>query len=119
LLGGVLRRLTISALPSFPCTTSHLPCTPATPSLTMVCRTYMKNFTERNNGHRPRVAWHGKNLHHMQNKLPYHVRMYLPRLSEVKQRRKYGYEQRMETEGGRRILLRKILRGKDVLGGQG
>ena len=37
---------------------------------------------------------------------------------QVKQRRKTGYEQRMQTEGGRRILLRKILRGKDVLGGE-
>ena len=51
LLGGVLRRLTISALPSFPCTTSHLP----TPSLTMVCRTYMKNFTVRPYGFGPWV----------------------------------------------------------------
>ena len=48
LLGGVLRRLTTSPLPSFPCT-------PATPSLTMVCRTYMKNFTVRPYGFGPWV----------------------------------------------------------------
>ena len=34
---------------------------------------------------------------------------------QVKQLRKLSLQSRMCTEGGRRILLRKILRGKDVL----
>ena len=120
LVGALLRRAVPLLAPS-------LPCTVAAP------RYYMKNFEviswqlalctessvqEPNDGIRPRMAWQNQNRRHFQgSQMVYVNRIYLPRLSEVQQRRKSGYEARMCTEGGRRILLRKILRGKDVLGG--
>jgi len=78
----------------------------------------MKNFEEENTGYRPVSGWRNRNRRHFQGRDYYVNRMTFDRHSEVKQRRKTGYEQRMTTEGGRRILLRKILRGKDVLGGE-
>jgi len=81
-------------------------------------RSYMKNFEEENTGLRPVAGWRNRNRRHFQGRQYYVNRMNFDRHSEVKQRRKTGYEHRMTTEGGRRILLRKILRGKDVLGGE-
>jgi ribosomal protein L34 len=120
LVGALLRR-------AVPLLAASPPCTVAKP------RSYMKNFEVRssqltlctessvqepNDGIRPKMAWQNQNrLHFQSGRKVYVNRIYLPALSEVQQRRKTGYEARMCTEGGRRILLRKMLRGKDVLGG--
>lgn len=91
---------------------------PSTPFAFPISRSYMKNFEEENTGHRPVSGWRNQNRRHFQGRLYYVNRMTFDRHSEVKQRRKTGYEHRMASEGGRRVILRKILRGKDVLGGE-
>merc|ERR1712226_126877 len=87
-----------------------------TPPSIVPTRTYMKNFEEENTGYRPVVAYRNRDRRHFQNKNFYVNRMYIPRYSEVKRMRKFGYESRMNTEGGRRLIMKKILMHEDVLG---
>ncbi|XP_026325876.1 39S ribosomal protein L34, mitochondrial [Hyposmocoma kahamanoa] len=43
------------------------------------------------------------------------VRCYFPRPSEVKRVRRHGWEYRMSTPNGRKIIMRRILKGRHVL----
>lgn len=43
------------------------------------------------------------------------IRCHFPRPSERKRIKRHGYWKRMSTEAGRKILMRRILRGKHVL----
>ncbi|KAF6210506.1 hypothetical protein GE061_013612 [Apolygus lucorum] len=42
-------------------------------------------------------------------------RYYFPRANEVKRVRKHGWEARMSTEGGRKVIMNRILKGRHVL----
>ncbi|CAH2267309.1 jg14774 [Pararge aegeria aegeria] len=43
------------------------------------------------------------------------VRCYFPRPNEVRRVRRHGYKTRMSTPNGRRIIMRRLLKGKFVL----
>ncbi|CAD7077585.1 unnamed protein product [Hermetia illucens] len=43
------------------------------------------------------------------------IRCYFPRPNEVKRIRVHGWEKRMSTPAGRRVLMRRILKGRHVL----
>ena len=80
--------------------------------LTSCSRSYMENFQNPKTGVRPIRGW----MH--QNKALYpegSKRNYLMNYSEIKRLKKWGYESRMSTEGGRKMIMRRILRNKDVL----
>ncbi|XP_047996175.1 39S ribosomal protein L34, mitochondrial [Leguminivora glycinivorella] len=43
------------------------------------------------------------------------VRCYFPRPNEVKRVRRHGWKARMSTPAGRRIIMRRLLKGRFVL----
>ncbi|XP_050668225.1 39S ribosomal protein L34, mitochondrial [Leptidea sinapis] len=43
------------------------------------------------------------------------VRCYFPRPNEVKRIRRHGWEHRISTPNGRRIIMRRLLKGRFVL----
>ncbi|CAH0399412.1 unnamed protein product [Chilo suppressalis] len=43
------------------------------------------------------------------------VRCYFPRPNEVRRVRRHGWETRMSTHNGRKIIMRRILKGRYVL----
>lgn len=43
------------------------------------------------------------------------VRCYFPRPNEVRRVRRHGWETRMSTNNGRKIIMRRLLKGKFVL----
>ncbi|XP_045501012.1 39S ribosomal protein L34, mitochondrial [Colias croceus] len=43
------------------------------------------------------------------------VRCYFPRPNEVRRVRRHGWEQRLSTPTGRRVIMRRILKGRFVL----
>ncbi|XP_038221963.1 39S ribosomal protein L34, mitochondrial [Zerene cesonia] len=43
------------------------------------------------------------------------VRCYFPRPNEVRRVRRHGWEHRISTPNGRRIIMRRILKGRFVL----
>ncbi|XP_049872184.1 39S ribosomal protein L34, mitochondrial [Pectinophora gossypiella] len=43
------------------------------------------------------------------------VRCYFPRPNEVKRVRRHGWETRMSTPNGRKIIMRRLLKGRHVL----
>ncbi|KAI5651380.1 ribosomal protein l34 domain-containing protein [Phthorimaea operculella] len=43
------------------------------------------------------------------------VRCYFPRPNEVMRVRKHGWEKRMSTSTGRRVIMRRLLKGRHVL----
>jgi len=77
-------------------------------------RSYMKNFQNENNNIKPVLGWMHQNRVRQAYGSNAKNRQSLKTYSEVK-RWSYGYESRMKTEGGRKIIMRRILRGKDHL----
>ena len=62
-------------------------------------------------------GWYGENRvrqGYRQNKTK-RMQLHLMKYSEVHRVRSYGWEARMKTEGGRKMIMRKILRGEDHL----
>lgn len=45
----------------------------------------------------------------------YNIRNHFPRPSERKRIKRHGWNKRMSTQGGQRIIMRRILKGKHVL----
>ncbi|XP_028030730.1 39S ribosomal protein L34, mitochondrial [Bombyx mandarina] len=43
------------------------------------------------------------------------VRCYFPRPNEVKRVRRHGWDFRMSTPNGRRVIMRRLLKGRHVL----
>ncbi|XP_047506112.1 39S ribosomal protein L34, mitochondrial [Pieris napi] len=43
------------------------------------------------------------------------VRCYFPRPNEVKRVRRHGWEKRMSSQNGRRVIMRRLLKGRHVL----
>ena len=80
-------------------------------------RNYMKNFFNPDTRVKPVRGW----MHQDREKGPgnRHKKMIinLRRYSEIKRQRHSSYEARMKTEGGRKIIMRRILRMKDHLSG--
>ena len=80
-------------------------------------RNYMKNFFNAETKVKPVRGW----MHQDREKGPGNkhkkLRINLLRYSEIKRQRKSSYEARMQTEGGRKIIMRRILRMKDHLSG--
>ena len=80
-------------------------------------RTYIKNFFNPETKVKPVRGWmHQKKEMHEGNrhkKLIINIRRY----SEIKRQRSCSYEARMQTEGGRKFIMRRILRMKDHLSG--
>jgi len=80
-------------------------------------RTFMDNFHNKNNNIKPHIGW----MHEGRLRQAYRAdnynrrRQYDKTYSEVKRVRKLGWEHRMSTEGGRKMIMRRILRGKDDL----
>ena len=80
-------------------------------------RTYMDNFNNKNTAIKAPTGW----MHKDRAREGYRTdktrsrREYYQHYSEVKRVRTYGYEKRMSTEGGRKMLMRRMLRGKDDL----
>jgi len=80
-------------------------------------RNFMDNFHNKNNNIKPHIGW----MHQDRARQAYRTdkssrrREYNRTYSEVKRVRTIGFEKRMSTEGGRKMLMRRILRGKDDL----
>jgi len=104
-----LSTLQYSVLPSF----SRAPTTPAfQPS-----RSYINNFFNEKTKINLQKGWYGENRvrqGYRQNKTK-RMQLHLMKYSEVHRVRSYGWEARMKTEGGRKMIMRKILRGEDHL----
>eukprot|EP00090_Calanus_glacialis_P028216 TRINITY_DN45391_c0_g1_i1.p1 TRINITY_DN45391_c0_g1~~TRINITY_DN45391_c0_g1_i1.p1 ORF type:complete len:141 (-),score=42.43 TRINITY_DN45391_c0_g1_i1:56-433(-) len=78
-------------------------------------RTYMKNFDNENNNIPPVHGWMHQNRARQGYRTGKGRREYIATYSDAKRVRTYGWEKRMSTEGGRKMLMRRILRGKDHL----
>ena len=80
-------------------------------------RNYMNNFFNPDTKIKPVRGWmHQKKEKQAGNrhkKLIINIRRY----SEIQRQRTSSYEARMKTEGGRKIIMRRILRMKDHLSG--
>ena len=80
-------------------------------------RNYMKNFFNKETKMKAVRGWmhqdREKGPGNRHKKLIINIRRY----SEIKRQRTASYEARMQTEGGRKIIMRRILRMKDHLSG--
>ena len=78
-------------------------------------RTYMDNFNNERTHIKPVLGWMHQNRARQAYRTGKGRREYIPSYSEVKRVRSYGWERRMSTEGGRKQIMRRILRGRDHL----
>ena len=80
-------------------------------------RNYIKNFFNPDTKIKPVRGW----MHQIKEKQAgnRHKKMiiHLRRYSEIQRQRTASYEARMQTVGGRKIIMRRILRMKDHLSG--
>jgi ribosomal protein L34 len=78
-------------------------------------RTYMKNFNNENNNIGPVFGWMHQNRARQGYRTGKGRREYIATYSDAKRVRTYGWEKRMSSEGGRKMIMRRILRAKDHL----
>eukprot|EP00092_Neocalanus_flemingeri_P031927 GFUD01034686.1.p1 GENE.GFUD01034686.1~~GFUD01034686.1.p1 ORF type:complete len:123 (+),score=26.42 GFUD01034686.1:55-423(+) len=78
-------------------------------------RTYMDNFNNERTHIKPVLGWMHENRVRQGYRSAKSRREYIASYSEAKRIRSFGWEKRMSTEGGRKIIMRRILRGKDHL----
>ena len=103
---------TISSLAS----SSLLPASFASINVAPV-RTYLANFFNDKTAIKPRFGWMHQNRGLPPGNKVKKMRLYDMKYSEIKRQRKISYEARMKTEGGRKIIMKKILMGKDHMDG--
>jgi len=78
-------------------------------------RTYLKNFYEQGTSLKPPAGWMHRNRRHFQHRNVDTRRNYFPVPSEVKRIRKFGWNARMATWSGRKIIMNRIIKNRDVL----
>ena len=80
-------------------------------------RTYLSNFFNDKTAIKPRFGWMHQNRGLPPGNRTKKLRLHHMTYSEIKRQRKASYEARMKTEGGRKIIMRRILMGKDHMSG--
>ena len=80
-------------------------------------RSYMKNFFNDKTAIKPARGWMHQDREMGPGNRIKRLRLAIKSYSEIKRQRKFSYEARMKTEGGRRIIMRRILMGRDHLSG--
>jgi len=97
---------------------SHLLAQPLTASNDLVpTRNYIKNFFNEKTSIKPHLGWMHQNRGVGPGNRTKKLRLTIPSYSEIHRQRRYSYEARMKTEGGRRTIMRRILMGRDHLSG--
>jgi len=80
-------------------------------------RNYIKNFFNAETKVKPVRGWMHQNKEKQAGNKHKKLIINIRRYSEIKRQRTASYEARMQTEGGRKIIMRRILRMKDHLSG--
>ena len=97
---------------------SHLLAQPLTASNDLVpTRNYIKNFFNEKTSIKPHLGWMHQNRGVGPGNRTKKLRLTIPSYSEIHRQRRYSYEARMKTDGGRRTIMRRILMGRDHLSG--
>lgn len=78
-------------------------------------RTYIKNFYEEGTAVKPAAGWMHKQGGHFEHRWPDKRRINFKLPNEARRIRLKSYETLMKTTGGREILMKRILYGKDVI----
>ena len=84
---------------------------------TVPVRNYIKNFFNEKTAIKPVLGWMHQNREKGAGNKTKKLRLNLMRYSEIKRQRTSSYEARMKTEGGRKIIMRRILMDRDHLSG--
>ena len=80
-------------------------------------RTYINNFFNEKTAIKPVRGWMHQNRPRGPGNKHKKMRLTIRSYSEHKRQNCYSYEARMRTEGGRKIIMRRILMGRDHLSG--
>ena len=80
-------------------------------------RSYIGNFFNEKTAIKPKLGWMHQNRPKGPGNKHKKMRLTIRNYSELKRQKSYSYEARMKTEGGRRIIMRRILMNRDHLSG--
>ena len=115
-LANLMRKVSLTSSMSSMSTSSLLPASFASVNVFPV-RTYLSNFFNDKTAIKPRFGWMHQNRGLPPGNRTKKLRLHHMTYSEIKRQRKASYEARMKTEGGRKIIMRRILMGKDHMSG--
>ena len=115
-LVNLMRKVSVtSSLSPF---ASQLLCQSMTASNDLVpSRNYIKNFFNEKTAIKPHRGWMHENRGVGPGNRTKKLQIKIPHYSEIHRQRRYSYEARMKTEGGRKTIMRRILMGRDHLSG--
>jgi len=78
-------------------------------------RTYIKNFDNDKTAILPTLGWMHQNRARQGYRTKKSKREYFPTYSEAKRVRAFGYDKKMSTEGGRKMIMKRILMNEAYL----
>ena len=113
-LANLMRKVSLTS--SISSSSSLLPTSFASVNISPV-RTYLSNFFNDKTAIKPRFGWMHQNRGLPPGNRHKKLRLHIMNYSEIKRQRKASYEARMKTEGGRKIIMRRMLMGKDHMSG--
>ena len=114
-LVNLMRNMTISS--PFTSFVSRLLIPKVEVTNTSSVRSYIGNFFNDKTAIKPKLGWMHQNRPKGPGNKHKKMRLTIRNYSELKRQKCFSYEARMNTEGGRKLIMRRILMGRDHLSG--